>query len=165
LSYEYFGVPFANFWAWFWVVTSFSFGYRLLARREGWAGRWLPPLLALVVGLAGVLGTNALIVFGVPPDLRNPLIAFVLLGALLILAGRGLRFSRAAQDPLISWIPMVLHLYFLLAGVVSGVIFNPALLLVISLALLAISLWLHRAALRPNSARANAPGLSDEPEG
>ena len=34
LQAQYFGVPFANFWAWFWVVFSFSAGLRLIRRRR-----------------------------------------------------------------------------------------------------------------------------------
>jgi uncharacterized membrane protein len=60
LEAQYFGVPFANFWAWFWVIFFFSMGHRLLARRADWLRTWVAPLLGLVVGLAGVLGTNAL---------------------------------------------------------------------------------------------------------
>ena len=33
LKFQYFGVPYANFWAWVLVVFSFSLGYRLLAHR------------------------------------------------------------------------------------------------------------------------------------
>ena len=40
-SFQYFGVPYANFWAWFWVVTSFSLGYRILALRTDWIGQYL----------------------------------------------------------------------------------------------------------------------------
>ena len=58
LNYHYFGVPFANFWAWFWVVTSFSFGSRLLARRTDWIGQYFSAPLAMIVGLVGVLVTN-----------------------------------------------------------------------------------------------------------
>lgn len=54
LDFHFFGVPYANFWAWFWVVWSFSFGYRLLARKEGWFKTWLalylhrPSILSLL---------------------------------------------------------------------------------------------------------------------
>lgn len=35
LEAQYFGVPYANFWAWFWVIFFFSMGYRLPAARTG----------------------------------------------------------------------------------------------------------------------------------
>lgn len=83
LEFEYFGVPYGNFWAWFWVVFSFSFGYRLFARRADWIGTWLAPLVALILGLAGVLGTNAFIVFVVSPQYRGLVVAITLLTALI----------------------------------------------------------------------------------
>ena len=43
LSFEYFGVPYANFWAWFWVVFSFSLSLRMLEHLPGLLGRWLAP--------------------------------------------------------------------------------------------------------------------------
>ena len=148
LEYQYFGVPFANFWAWFWVVTFFSLGYRLLARRNDWVGKWLPALLALLIGLAGVLGTNALIVFGIPAAYRSAVIAFVLLGALTILLLKRPSLNQKPMDSVALWVPLVTHLYFLIAGVLSGTIFNPPVLLLISMAMLFISLFLHRNMLR-----------------
>src|SRR5215510_1649717 len=63
LKFQYFGVPYANFWAWFWVIFFFSLGYRLLAWRSDWVGIWVSPIAAYLVGLFGVFGTNALIGF------------------------------------------------------------------------------------------------------
>lgn len=147
-EYQYFGVPFANFWAWFWVVSSFSFGYRLLARRGGWAGKWLSAVSALVIGLVGVLGTNALIVFVVrEPIYRNILIALVLFGALaIILIKRPNLHQRVFTGPIL-WVPLSLHFYFLITGIVSGTMFAPPILLPIALVLLVGSLWLHKKSL------------------
>src|SRR5512143_1305112 len=78
LKFQYFGVPYANFWAWFWVIFSFSLGYRLLAHREDWVVTWLSPLVALIVGLVGVLGTNIIISFEVPFEAHRIFIAFTL---------------------------------------------------------------------------------------
>jgi hypothetical protein len=144
LDFQYFGVPYANFWAWFWVISSFSFGYRLLARRKDWTGVWLAPLLALVTGLAWVLATNALIVFVVPPNLRNlviGLVLFVALGAILYLR------PRFYQEPVPApafWVPFVSDLYFMIAGAASGVILEPPFLLFVSLIMFMIALSLHR---------------------
>ncbi|MFH1446977.1 MAG: carotenoid biosynthesis protein, partial [Chloroflexota bacterium] len=63
---QYFGVPYANFWAWFWVVASFSAGIRWLIPRVKGIGRWLSPFGALLIGTLSVLGTNALIVYVIP---------------------------------------------------------------------------------------------------
>jgi hypothetical protein len=144
LNFQYFGVPYANFWAWFWVISSFSFGFRLLARCKGWIATWLAPPLALITGLAWVLATNAFIVFVVPPNLRNHVIGlmlFVALGAILFLRPK---FYREPVPAPAFWVPLMLHLYFLITGAVSGVIFEPPFLLFVSLLMFVIALSLHR---------------------
>ncbi len=143
LEIQYFGVPYGNFWAWFWVVFSFSLGYRLLANRPGWVGTWLSAFLALALGLAGVLGTNALIVFGVPAEIRTPVIFAVLLAALALVFYLRPKFFQKPVPSLTFWVPFISHSYFLIAGLVSGVIFKPSFLLFASLLMFAIALWLH----------------------
>lgn len=144
LNFQYFGVPYANFWAWFWVVFSFSFGYRIFARHADWRRTWLAPLSALIVGLAGVFGTNALIAFVVPPPLRTPLVAFTLILALFAVIAMRPRFSLTTVPSLVFWVPMLTHLYALLAGLISGVIVEPPFLLFVSLAMIIIAVFLHR---------------------
>ncbi|MEI8166056.1 MAG: carotenoid biosynthesis protein [Chloroflexales bacterium] len=151
LELNYFGVPYANFWAWFWVVSSFSAGLHLLADGPGWASRWLGPLGALGVGLAVVLASNRLIIALIPLGLYLPAVAVLLGGALaLVLALRPT--VRPGGDGWLSLaVGLSFHLYFLGAGLLSGAILQPPVLLVVSLALLGLMRWLHRgdmAALR-----------------
>jgi hypothetical protein len=56
LRFNYFGVPFANFWAWFWVIVWYSAGYRLAALIHGRTGRALAPFAAVVIGVGRGLG-------------------------------------------------------------------------------------------------------------
>jgi uncharacterized membrane protein len=144
LKFQYFGVPYANFWAWFWVVAFFSLGYRLLSHRADWVGTWLSPFLALTIGLVGVLGTNAFISFVIPFDYQSLTVAPVLFSALVVIIASRPRFNQQYVDPLAFWIPFLSHLYLLLAGLVSGVILDPPILLGISLAMIAIAFVLHR---------------------
>ena len=148
LKFQYFGVPYANFWAWFLVVFSFSLGYRLLAHREEWIVRWVSPLLALIVGLAAVLGTN---IFALVDPLKDHKIflAVTLLFALIVVITMRPRFSRSAVPRLVFWIPFSIHLYVLTAGVISGVIFEPTFLLIIGLGMAILSVFLHQPKL-PN---------------
>lgn len=149
LEFQYYGVPYANFWAWFWVVFFFSFGFRLLARRNDWVGTWLSPILALVVGLAGVLGTNTLIVFGVQEDQMRLIVIFGTLAAALatMLALRP-RFYLIQVPYLVFWVPFLTHIYTLVAGLIAGVILDPPVLLLISLAMLGIAMYLHLPTIR-----------------
>ncbi|NOH02458.1 MAG: carotenoid biosynthesis protein [Chloroflexi bacterium] len=149
LEFQYFGVPYVNFWAWFWVVFSFSLGYRLLARSSGWAGKWLSAPLAFLAGLTGVLGTNAFIAFVVPDEIRNILIAVTLAAALVIVFLLRPKFYQKPVAPLAFWVPFLTHAYVLIAGVISGVILDPTFLLVMGLVMLAVSLALHWKTVKP----------------
>ena len=143
LQTQYFGVPYANFWAWFWVVFSFSLGYRLLARNTAWVGTWLAAPLAYIIGLAGVIGTNALIVFVVPTSIRPIVILITLASALTLVLLRHPSFYLRRVDPIAFWIPFLTHIYILIAGLVSGVILDPIVLLIVGILMLAISFYLH----------------------
>jgi hypothetical protein len=144
LDFQYFGVPWANFWAWFWVVTFFTAGLWWLADRDNSLGKWLGPVGAILLGVAGVLLTNYLIVDVVPRSLYELTIALVILGALgLILYLRPHKLPRPLP-PSSRWTPFTFHAYFLLAGIVSGVIFQPVVLLAVSLIMFEISWLLHR---------------------
>lgn len=143
LQFEYFGVPYANFWAWFWVVFSFSLGYRLLAHREGWVTTWISPVLALVVGMVGVISTNALITFVIPYDFYMLSVGLVLAAAVILVIASRPRFYLRPVASLAFWVPFLSHGYLLVAGLVSGVILSPPVLLVISLIMFAIALYLH----------------------
>ncbi|HEX2996681.1 MAG TPA: carotenoid biosynthesis protein [Anaerolineales bacterium] len=148
LKYQYFGVPYANFWAWFWVVCSFSLGYRLLAWRADWIGVWLSPLLALIVGLAGVLGTNAFITFVIPMRWHGWVVTGLLILAIVLVSLLKPRFYLTPAPTLVFWVPFLTHVYLLGAGLVSGAIFNPPVLLLIGLLMTAVAFYLHRRTIR-----------------
>ena len=141
---QYFGVPWVNFWAWFWVVFSFSLGLRMTERFVGKQGRWLAPLGGVLVGLAGVLGTNYLIVFVVPRPYYQATIFAVLGLALFLTAIQRPRFGVRRMEALAAYVPLGFHLYFLAAGLISGVIFQPLYLLLVSGSMLFLALLLHR---------------------
>jgi len=143
LEMQYFGVPYANFWAWFWVIFFFSLGYRIFARRTDWVRTWIAPLLGYVIGLAGVLGTNALIVFGVPTDYRNAVIFTELSLALVVVLALRPRFYLKPVPSLVLWVPFLTHAYILVAGLISGTILNPPFLLWMGIAMFVIAFYLH----------------------
>jgi hypothetical protein len=90
------------------------------------------------------VATNAFIVFVIPANLCNlviGLVLFVALGIILYLR------SKLYQGPVPApafWVPFVSHLYFMIAGAVSGVILEPPFLLFVSLLMLVTALSLHR---------------------
>lgn len=144
LAFEYFGVPYANFWAWFWVVFSFSLGYRILSRRKNWIGVWISAVLALVTGLAGVLGTNALIVFGTPPQWRTPVIFTTITFAFVLILSQRPRFYLKPVPGLVFWVPFLMHAYVLSAGLIAGVVLDPPILLWVGIFMTVIAFYLHR---------------------
>lgn len=147
LDSQYFGVPYANFWAWFWVVLSFSAGWRWLSEKVQGGWRWFNPLGAILIGLAGVLGTNALIVFGIPRQLYELTIGVTIASALVLILWHRPSFASRVSAPPAFWVPFAFHAYFLIAGLLSGTILSPPFLLVVSILMFLVSLILHRTAL------------------
>lgn len=148
LDFEYFGVPYPNFWAWFWVVFSFSVGLRWLASGESWSSRWLGPLGAIVVGVVGVLGTNWLITAVVPDAIQSQVVWGTLLVALFLVRILRPRLRRRELPAVVFWVPFAIHSFYLAAGLVSGIFAPAPFLALVSLAMLALALWLHGSTLR-----------------
>jgi len=148
LEFQYFGVPYANFWAWFWVVFSFSLGYRLLAWRADWTGKWLSPVSALMVGLTGVLGTNSLISFAVPFQHHDAVVLVTLFLALVLVISLRARFYLTPVPSLVFWIPFLTHSYLLGAGLISGAILDPPFLLFVGMVMLLAAFYLHQPTIR-----------------
>jgi hypothetical protein len=148
LDWEFFGVPYANFWAWFWVVFSFSFGYRLFARRTDWVGTWLSSLLALIVGLTGVLGANAFLAFVIPFIYDGVAVTMTLILALGLVITLHPKFYLRPVPSLTFWVPFTTHMYILIAGLISGLILNPPFLLFIGIAMVIIAFYLYQPAIK-----------------
>lgn len=148
LEFQYFGVPYANFWAWFWVVFSFSMALRLMGQFPSKTWRWLAPLGAIVLGTLCVLGTNALIVYVLQPaGLYEASNAIVLFGAIAMVAALRPQFNQRPMGSIAVWVPLSFHVYFLVIGLLTGVILQPIILLFVSSLMLFISLFLHRKSL------------------
>jgi hypothetical protein len=142
LQFQYFGVPYANFLAWFWVVFCYSAGLRLFVNRPGWVGRWLAPLIAVGTGLTGVLLTNRLITQLFPLELHGIIAAGVILTASGVVLEMRPRLNYR-PDSLAGQVPFLTHLFFLIVGLVSGVLLDIPFLLVVSLLMFLFSLFIH----------------------
>lgn len=148
LNFQYFGVPYANFWAWFWVILFFSLGYRLFARRKDWVGIWISPFLALVAGLFGVLGTNALIVYVIPFRYHSLTILSLIAVALLVVIALRPKFYLTPVPALTFWVPFITHIYILIAGLMTGLILEPPFLLFIGILMTGMAFYLHQPTVR-----------------
>lgn len=148
LDYQYFGVPYNNFWAWFWVVFSFSLSLQLLSRLPGFWGRWLSPAGAVIFGTAGVLITNRIIT-SISSDLVHYVILIAVLGgALLLVLSLRPKITAAPQGAFVFLVPSGFHIYFLTAGIISGAVLHPPFLLLVSMAMGLAALRLHWNALK-----------------
>jgi hypothetical protein len=150
---QWFGVPYANFYAWFIVLCSCSallWLVRPLTSRPGWRG----PLAALGVLLGSVLILVLLDELEVQYTKHGGIVWLPI--ALLGVAGiaavvwgtlakrspvRSPAGEQAAFVPLL--VPLFFHLFFLTLLLVAGFERQLPMLLVISLAMLTISLALH----------------------
>lgn len=143
-EFQYFGVPYANFWAWFWVIFFFSLGYRFFALRKDWISTWISPVVALIIGLVGVLGTNALITFVIPWAYGGLAVTILLVAALILVIILHPRFYQTPLPALVFWVPFLTHAYILIAGLIAGLILDPPALLWIGILMSATAFYLHQ---------------------
>lgn len=144
---QYFGVPYANFWAWFWVALTFSVGLRAFARPATWAGRWLGPVAAVGFGLVNLAALNTLMAIGVPATSYRLMIALMLGVAVGLVIRLRPRFSLLPSDPVTIWVPFGFHTFFFTAGLLTEAIFQPPVLLIVEVLMFGVALYLHRRSL------------------
>ena len=147
-TFQFFGVPFANFLAWFWVVVTFSAVYYLLASRRGSVGTWFAGPLAALASLVAVFAINVFMAYVLPLTYHLHLTILVLASALIIIISLIPELHQRLVGPPAFWTPLLTLGYVLAAGLISGVIFQPPLLLVLTLAMLAILFGLHWITIR-----------------
>jgi len=143
LTSGFFGVPYANFWAWFWVVFSFSMAVRLLEASRWPFRAWLSPAGGVLFGVLGVLATNQFIVFIVPAQWYK-MTVFGTLGLALLLVL--FWHPDLAVKPLslpAGVVPLAFHAYFLAAGLISGAALQPPWILVVSATMFGLAAMLH----------------------
>ena len=146
---QYYGVPYANFLAWFWVVFSFSLGLRALSHASREILRRWAPLGAIFVGLVGVTGMNTFIRGIVSSNGYLATIIVTLAVAISLILWLRPKFNLSPLSPLAFWVPFSFHAYFLAAGLLSGALFRPPFLLLVSLAMFLLALYWHRATWLP----------------
>ncbi len=152
---EWFGVPYANFYAWFIVLCSCSallWRVRSLTVRPGWRG----PLAALGALLGSVVILSLLDELVVQYDTHGGIVwlpVVIVVSGALVVVGRGLWAMRSAahpstrEAPMNILIPMIVpfyfHFFFLSMLFVADIVVHLPVLLVISLTMVTVSLVLH----------------------
>jgi uncharacterized membrane protein len=156
---QFFGVPYANFWAWFWVVASFSAGLRLVLAWKRPFRSWLAPLGALIAGLTIVFLTNQFIydIYRLSYSLYIMAVVLVLAGAVLLVILLHPQLQEKPEPAPATWVPLSFHAFFLVAGTVSGIYFRTPALLLVSLLMAAIGIISHRNAIFSRKPVRNPP--------
>ena len=143
LSFQFFGVPYGNFLAWFLVVASFSFGYRLFEHGKGPSRLWLSGLAGILVGLTVIFIANAFMAYVLPLEYHGLLALMIPAIALLFVTLPRPRFHLHSVAPLAFFVPLLTILYVLVAGFVSSIYTRSPELLAVTVAMLFILLLLH----------------------
>jgi hypothetical protein len=91
-----------------------------------------------------VLATNWLISFQIPFDMHWLAAGGLIFGAFGIFIAFRPRFYHQPAPAVVFWVPFISHLYFIITGAVSGVIFEPVILIIVSLFMFGVTLYLHR---------------------
>ncbi len=147
LDYEWFGVPWGNFWAWFIVVSSFSafveafrlYGWHRAARKQ-----WLYVPLAAILSILVLGATNYLYAAILWPHNLGLTGMLLIIGLALLLVITARPRPRVQH---IDWIvfatPLAFHLFFNLAGFAFGYYQQQPVLGAVGLLMFAISVALH----------------------
>jgi hypothetical protein len=145
LDQQWFGVPWANFLAWFIIVWSFSGSIRALrAWQEHRWRRWLYPLLAIALSLLVLTGSSSLYRFVPEQAGKSALVPLLLIaGSLVIVVDVRPGFAAEPQEPMIALVPIAFHAFALVAGVASGIFARNSTLAFIAVAMLLVGLGLH----------------------
>ena len=149
LTFDYFGVPFPNFWAWFFLVFCFTYTYRTLQfKLKNNTTQWLLLPSSITLTLIAVGISNEIITYWVSPKI-NHWIIFSTIGTITCISIQKTKiFTNTASHPFTAFFYLSAHIFFLSAGIISGVIFRPPILLFLSLSMLAIHLFLYRSSLK-----------------
>src|SRR5439155_16479602 len=87
------------------------------------------------------------LIVALPPEWYIPTIFMTLGLALAVVLALRPRFSGPPADPLAFWVPFAFHAYCLGVGLLSLALLRPPVLLLVSLAMMALALYLHRGTL------------------
>jgi len=146
---DFFGVRWGNFWAWFWVVFFFSASFRYFSKKRSLILQFFSPILAIIIGVAGVLFTNFFIKTIIPISLYKWTVMFTVLFFTGFVLYQRPKILSSKQVPFVALIvPLFFHVYFILTGIISGEIIKPIYILYITIFMALISVYLHKKTLK-----------------
>lgn len=150
LDWQWFGVPWGNFWAWYIVVVSYSgflYWFRNILKRNDLL--WLRktyPLFALLISVVILAITNNVFanVFAKTElvSAMSMLLIILVGGVIIYVVKPGLK-SNAKVDNVILAVPLTFHIFFTIFGFAGGFYANLPILGVIGLTMFALGLGIH----------------------
>lgn len=151
INEQWFGVPYANFWAWFLVVWSYS---SLLRQLRNWQiyslRRWLYAPLAVMLSLLTLILSSELYRF-VAGDVHQAIpTLFIIFGSLFMILNARPRIKRISSKPeyMLIIVPLVFHGFALATGLSSGIFAREPILGIIGLCMFLVGMLIHAPLLR-----------------
>lgn len=150
LDWQWFGVPWGNFWAWYIVVVSYSgflywFRHLQKQKKSPWL-RWTYPLFSLLGSVVILAVTNYIFanVFS-KTELVSAMsmLLIILSGGVILYIVKPQFKPNAFTDPVILSIPLTFHLFFTIFGFVGGFYYQIPILAVVGLSMFAVGLGVH----------------------
>ena len=150
LDWQWFGVPWGNFWAWYIVVVSYSgliywFRHRVNQKGSVWL-RWLYPLFAFLGSVVILAITNYIFsnVFA-----RTELVSamsmllIILAGAVILYVVKPRFKDNTRLDPVILAVPLTFHIFFTFFGFAAGFYVQIPILAVVGLTMFVVGMGVH----------------------
>jgi hypothetical protein len=150
LDWQWFGVPWGNFWAWYIVVVSYSgllywFRAKLRPKPVRWL-QWTYPFFTFLGSILILAVTNYLFanVFAKTEIVSAmSMLLIILAGAVIIYFSRPTFNESARIDKVIFSVPMSFHILYTIFGFSAGIYSGLPILAVIGISMMAVGLGLH----------------------
>lgn len=150
LDWQWFGVPWGNFWAWYIVVVSYSgliYWFRHLQKQRSNAWFWRAYPLFAFIGAAAILAVTNYIFANVfaKTELVSAMsmLLIILAGAVIIYVVKPKFSEDAFADRVILAVPLTFHLFFNIYGFIGGFYYKLPILGVVGLVMFAVGLGVH----------------------
>jgi len=145
---QWFGVPWANFGAWFVVIWSYSGFIRALRPwQSNRVRRWLYPPVAMLLSLAVLV--TAGIMYGLLPTANSGnvyALLFLLGGSLITIYGaKPTLLQDHDSDLTVTLVPIVFHSFAIIAGIGYGIFGKQPILGVIGITVSLVGIAIHTA--------------------
>lgn len=142
---QWFGVPWANFGAWFMVIWTYSgFVHALRSWQGKMVREWFYPLLAILLSLSILIAASALYPAMSASISSAATPAILVMGSLgLVIWSRPTVRQGHLESPLVLLLPIAFHLFAVLIGIRFGVFARQPLLAAIEFVLAVAAVGIH----------------------